>query len=134
MKSLKIKNQNDNVKYKILSFLSVIFHFDIYILHLKGLSFSILIFTFCIILLPQGANAGLIVKAPPYIGLNEGLVGFWSFDGPDMSQSANNVWALDRSGNNNNGVLKNMATSSARKAGKIGQALDFDGSNDHIYV
>ena len=81
---------------------------------------------------PQGANAGLIVKAPPYIGLQEGLVGYWSFDGPDMSQSTNNVWALDRSGNNNNGVLKNMATSSARKAGKIGQALDFDGVDDYI--
>ena len=82
----------------------------------------------------QEAFAGLIVKAPPYIGLNEGLVGFWSFDGPDMSQSTNNVWAFDRSGQGNNGVLKNMATSTARKAGKIGQALDFDGVDDYADI
>ena len=85
-----------------------------------------------IFILPRFAQAGLIVKAPPYIGLQEGLVGFWSFDGPDMSQSTNNVWAIDRSGQGNNGKLKNMATSTARVAGKIGQALEFDGSNDFV--
>src|SRR3989344_8593897 len=91
-------------------------------------------FTFFAFRLPQAANAGLIVKAPPYIGLNEGLVGFWSFNGPDMSQSTNNVWALDRSGQGNNGQLTNMATSTARKAGKIGQALDFDGVDDNVVI
>ena len=66
--------------------------------------------------------------------LREGLVGHWSFDGPDMSQSTNNVWALDRSGQGNNGVLKNMATSTARKIGKLGQALSFDGVNDYTHI
>jgi hypothetical protein len=80
------------------------------------------------------ASAGVILKAPPYIGLNEGLVGYWSFDGPDMSQSTNNIWALDRSGNGNHGRLINTATSTARVIGKIGQALDFDGSNDYVQV
>ena len=87
-----------------------------------------------IVLHAKLAFAGLIIKAPPYIGLQEGLVGFWSFDGPDMSQSTNNVWALDRSGQGNNGVLKNMATSTARVIGKLGQALDLDGVNDLISI
>src|SRR3990167_6859417 len=119
LKTKSAKLQRKREKTVVLSFKLLFFAFS---------------FTFFAFLLPQTANAGFIVKAPPYIGLQEGLVGFWSFDGPDMSQSTNNVWALDRSGNNNNGVLKNMATSSARKAGKIGQALDFDGVDDYVNV
>src|SRR3990167_11148077 len=102
--------------------------------HQRQISFAISTISAVLLFLciTSDVKAGLIVKAPPYIGLNEGLVGFWSFDGPDMSQSTNNVWAFDRSGQGNNGVLKNMATSTARKAGKIGQALDFDGVNDYV--
>src|SRR3990167_10315195 len=117
LKTKSAKLQRKREKTVVLSFKLLFFAFS---------------FTFFAFLLPQTANAGFIVKAPPYIGLQEGLVGFWSFDGPDMSQSTNNVWAIDRSGQGNNGVLKNMATSSARKIGKIGQALDFDGSNDFV--
>ena len=94
------------------------------------LSFSILIFTLCILLLPQTAQAGLIVKAPPYIGLQEGLVGFWSFDGPDvLNQTDGGEIALDRSGNNNNGELTNGPK---RAIGKIGQGLSFDGGDGSV--
>jgi hypothetical protein len=48
------------------------------------MSFFILIFTFSFFLLPSEAEAALIVQAPKYIGLNSGLVGYWSFDGKDM--------------------------------------------------
>ena len=96
------------------------------------LLFFVFSFTFYVFLLPQAAQAGLIVNRPMYLGLTDGLVGYWSFDGPDMSQSTNNVWALDRSGQGNNGVLKNTATSSVRKVGKIGQGLSFDGVNDYV--
>ena len=98
------------------------------------LLFFVFSFTFYVFLLPQAAQAGLIVNRPMYLGLTDGLVGYWSFDGPDMSQSTNNVWALDRSGQGNNGVLKNTATSSVRKVGKIGQGLSFDGSDDYVIV
>ena len=104
--------------------------------HQRQISFAISTISAVLLFLciTSDVKAGLIVKAPPYIGLNEGLVGFWSFNGPDMSQSTNNVWALDRSGQGNNGVLKNMATSTARKIGKLGQALEFDGVNDYVDV
>ena len=57
--------------------------------------------------------------------LLKGLVGHWTFDGPDISGTR----AKDRSGNNNHGTLTNSPT---KTTGKIGQALDFDGSNDYV--
>ena len=65
-------------------------------------------------------------------GLSCGLVGYWTFDGPDMK---NNV--ADKSGLGNHGSLVmgttgNTATSSMQKPGKIGQALSFDGVSDYV--
>jgi len=92
------------------------------------LQLCILNFAFLIILLlPHFAEAGLIIKAPPYIGLQEGLVGFWSFDGPDMFSTK----ATDRSGQGNNGTLTNGPK---RAIGRIGQALEFDGVDDYVNV
>jgi len=87
------------------------------------LGFRILILGF--LLLPSAASAALIIQAPKYIGLNSGLVGYWSFDGKDMA----GVTAYDRSGNANNGTLTNGPV---RAIGKIGQGLSFDGVNDVI--
>ena len=67
-------------------------------------------------------HAGLIVKSPAYLGLQNGLVGCWSFDGSYTN-------APDCSGNNNTGTLTNGPT---RAIGKIGQALSFDGVNDYV--
>jgi hypothetical protein len=53
-----------------------------------------------------------------------GLVGHWSFDGPDVKWAANK--ALDRSGNGNDGTLTGGVT---RAIGKIGQGLSFDGTD-----
>ena len=89
---------------------------------------SIYIFT------PSSVIAGTIFSAPSYIGLSEGLIGYWSFNDNDMAQSPSNTFAMDRSGNGNNGKLKNMATSSARVTGKIGQGLSFDGTDDYVDV
>ena len=89
------------------------------------LGFRILILGF--LLLPSAASAALIIQAPKYIGLNSGLVGYWSFDGKDMA----GVTAYDRSGNSNNGTLTNGPV---RAIGKIGQGLSFDGSDDYISI
>jgi hypothetical protein len=59
-----------------------------------------------------------------------GLIGYWSFNGPDISWSANT--AYDRSGQGNNGTITNMSTSSSPTIGKVGQALSFDGVNDNV--
>src|SRR3989344_2451020 len=56
---------------------------------------------------------------------DKGLVGHWTFDGPDISGTR----AKDRSGNNNHGTLTNGPK---QTIGKVGQALDFDGVNDYI--
>jgi hypothetical protein len=77
------------------------------------------------IFLPKAADAALILQHPNYTGLNSGLVGFWSFEAPAM---AGNV-AYDRSGQGNNGTLTNGPKPTI---GKIGQALNFDGSDDYI--
>ena len=82
---------------------------------------------YSLFLIPKPAEAGLIMGAPKYAGLSQGLVGFWSFNGPDM----NATQALDRSGNANNGTLTNGPT---RTIGKLGQALSFDGSSNYINI
>src|SRR5437867_9130954 len=70
----------------------------------------------------QNANAGLILNHPNYLELGNGLVGFWSFDGKDMSGNT----AHDRSGQGNN--LSSLQQSPQKTIGKIGQALRFDDS------
>ncbi len=75
------------------------------------------------------AFASLSLQNKPK-SLTDGLVGHWTFDGPDM---INNV--ADSSGNGNSGYLKGTfatATSSATVLGKAGQALDFNGSDDYV--
>ena len=99
--------KNYSAKCKILQFLIVILIFVFWVLPFKA------------------AEAALIIQAPKYIGLNSGLVGYWSFDGKDMAGNT----AYDRSGQGNNGTLTNGPT---RTIGKIGQGLSFDGSNDYV--
>jgi len=61
--------------------------------------------------------------------LTDGLVGHWTFDGPDMSGDL----ALDASGQGNDGTLTPSAGGGPiRAAGKIGQALDFDDIEDYV--
>jgi len=63
--------------------------------------------------------------------LERGLVGYWSFNDNDMAQSPSNTFAMDRSGNGNNGTLTNGPT---RAIGRIGQGMSFDGSNDYVDI
>ncbi|MFA6554526.1 MAG: LamG domain-containing protein [Candidatus Paceibacterota bacterium] len=63
-------------------------------------------------------------------GLNFGLMGYWTFDGKDI---VNGV-LQDKSGNNSKGAFAGIATSTFYKAGKVGQAGNFDGVNDTVTV
>lgn len=80
---------------------------------------------------PHDARAGLIVQHPNYFGLNQGLVGYWSFDGQEMVATSTGSAALDTSGNGNTGYLHNGPQTTL---GKTGQALKFDGVNDYVNV
>jgi hypothetical protein len=64
----------------------------------------------------------------PKVGINSGLVGYWTFDGKNMT----NATATDSSGNGYNGTLTNMTATSSKTIGKIGQGLNFDGTDDYI--
>jgi Concanavalin A-like lectin/glucanases superfamily len=61
--------------------------------------------------------------------LANGLVGHWTFDGPDVTDKV-----YDRSGQNNHGYFIGGATSSAKVIGKLGQALTFDGTGQHVNI
>jgi hypothetical protein len=61
--------------------------------------------------------------------LNSGLVGMWSFNSKDLSDKV-----YDRSGNGNDGYVNGRATSTLKSIGKVGQALNFDGTSDYIYL
>lgn len=63
---------------------------------------------------------------------SSGLVGYWTFDGPNMNWKTGK--ALDSSGNGNDGVLVNVGTTTAPTIGKVGQALQFNGSNSYVSV
>ncbi len=64
-------------------------------------------------------------------GINAGLVGYWTFDGKNTNWSSSTAEVLDSSGSGVNGNAVNMGTSSAT-IGKIGQALNFNGTNSRI--
>jgi len=72
---------------------------------------------------PKTAEASILRKAPN----NLGLVGYWSFE------DATGTIATDFSGNGNSGTLTNMETTDWVN-GKVGKALDFDGSNERVEV
>jgi hypothetical protein len=69
-----MKMQNDNLKIKSYPTVTT---------NRRALfSFYIVVFTFSLFLLSlPAADAAVIIQRPVYVGLTEGLVGFWSFDG-----------------------------------------------------
>lgn len=60
-------------------------------------------------------------------GVDTSLKGYWSFNGQDVSGTT----AFDRSGAMNTGTLTNGPT---KVIGKLGQAINLDGSNDYVTV
>src|SRR5882724_6472793 len=74
------------------------------------------------------AQASFILNKPSALGLNNGLVGWWTFDGKDMAGN----YAFDKSGNGNRGTLTGTNGLPVRTLGKIGQGLNFDGVDDYV--
>jgi hypothetical protein len=56
--------------------------------------------------------------------LTDGLVGLWSFNGPDVDGDT----AVDRSSGGNNGTIVGATPT----IGKVGQALSFNGTSDYV--
>ena len=79
-------------------------------------------------LIPSKAFASTINKPIYVLGLETGLVGWWTMDGPDIITNIG-----DRSGQGNNGSLIGQ-TSTTTAPGRIGQALSFDGVNDTVVL
>ncbi len=74
-------------------------------------------------------NLGTPIKinTTPTTLVDDGLVGYWTFDGNNMSGTS----AYDISGNHATGTLTNGADPAM---GKIGQGISFDGVDDYIDV
>ncbi len=70
-------------------------------------------------------EVGQLYRLGTPTGTDTGLKGYWSFNGQDMSGTT----AYDRSGAGNDGTLTGGP---AVKWGKLGQALQFDGTDDYI--
>ncbi len=68
-------------------------------------------------------------NAPQNTKATDGLVGYWTFNGKDVTTSIQDV-----SGQNNHGYFIGGATSTALTIGKVGQGIDFDGVNDSVRV
>jgi hypothetical protein len=59
--------------------------------------------------------------------LDKGLVGWWTFDGKDVS----GVQVYDKSGNGNRGIMTEGPTT---VEGKLGQTLSFDEGDDYVDI
>lgn len=89
--------------------------------------YKILILLGAIAILPLASYGAAGINRtinPP--NLNSGLIGHWTFDGNNLIQNA-----ADSSSSGNNGNLINFI-STTTVAGKLGQALQFDGVDDHV--
>ncbi|MFH0874296.1 MAG: LamG domain-containing protein, partial [Candidatus Komeilibacteria bacterium] len=80
----------------------------------------------------RAGAARMKVNTPITNYLTSGLIGNWTFNGPDINWGAN--IAYDRSGQGSNGLMTDMSTSSSPVAGINGQALKFDGVDDIVTI
>ena len=109
VKSVKIKIS----KYSRIKYLNLkIFKYYIFLA----------IIFWLLIIIPREADASAIINRPLAIGLTQGLMAYWTFDGRGMSEAT----ALDSSGNNN---TANFYLTPSKTMGKIGQGIAFSGGS-----
>ena len=84
--------------------------------------------TALLIVFPNKAHAAATISKTLRRPVNEiGLVGHWTFDGPNMLTNV-----ADSSGQGNHGFLVHQGSGTTTFPGRIGQALGTDGSNDYV--
>lgn len=88
------------------------------------------IFLFNFFVFSEDVGASTVLQTLRPSSNNLGLVGFWSFNGPDVV----NGRVMDRSGNTNHGTPNSIATTTFYTTGKVGQGVQFDGVNDTVSV
>ena len=98
----------------------------------RKVAFVLFLILFSLLGFPRSSAASLLINRPLYIGLSEGLVGHWSFDGSTIAESGKHK-VLDISGNGFHGAFVN-ATPTPVTIGKIGQALNFDRATDYVDI
>lgn len=79
----------------------------------------------------EGARIATTPK-PPASSLSDGLVGHWTFDGPDVDWGSTTAEIKDVSGAGNDGNATATMNNHDSVQGVIGQALDFDGVSDYV--
>src|SRR3989344_3097248 len=72
-----------------------------------------------------GTQVGVSIQ--PAGTLQTGLVGWWTFDGPNLQQNV-----ADSSGQGNTGYFSTTTSATTTVVGKLGQALSFDGVDDYV--
>jgi hypothetical protein len=91
------------------------------------------IWLFSIVGKPEQQSAQSSLPVPEVVGragqssLENGLVGYWPLDSKTIDWSTNT--ARDLSGNGNNATLVNMSAATSSAPGKIGEALQFNGTS-----
>ena len=88
---------------------------------------SLLVVAAACLLVSRQAHASVIVNAPKSLGLTNGLIGWWTFDGKAMAGTP----AFDKSGQGNYGTLTNGPE---RVVGKLGQGMSFDRTDSYVHV
>jgi hypothetical protein len=92
--------------------------------------YSLVILLSLCLFVPNIASAFTLTRTPNQMGLQSGLVGWWTFDGKD---TVNGV-SQDISGQANHGRLLNISTTTFYAMGKLGQAFRYDGVDDRVAV
>jgi hypothetical protein len=64
--------------------------------------------------------------------LTNGLLGYWSFDGPDIMTAGTTKRVVDRSGNGNTGIFSTVPPQQV--VGKIGQAIESNGASNNVVI
>ena len=74
------------------------------------------VFLFIFFIFPEDLKASTVLQTLRPSSNNLGLVGFWSFNGPDIV----NGRVMDRSGNTNHGTPNSIASTTFDTTGNVG--------------